>query len=207
MLHDSATVEFLGVTLAVPTEGCDEAWVHEERKILRKFLTFLVTLCAFRAWSQMQFVMMMPQLLACVHHRTHIARDAGLGRARDLVKAVLAAEHAAYTVPLKNKKLLSALQGLLKDLSWNALQLAREGMAICQQCDYNRTDPELRLFSWLVFGRLANTKYLLEDVFNHVADISRRHAKNHTMQRHLVSNFNCGWAPKHHHSSGFVRMW
>lgn len=70
---------------------------------------------------------------------------------------------------------------------WRPLQDDGEEIP-CQQRGCNKSDEELRLFSWLVFGRLAITELVLEDVFNHDWDVSERRAKNHTKQRPLISN-------------------
>ena len=142
----------------------------------------------------MQFAMMVPQSLACVHHETADAREQGMERVKGMVESVLNTEDAFYhnqpaALP---KTVKTRLNRLLKDLSWNALQLARECMGVCRACDYNCSDQELRLFTFMLFGRSANTKFFLEDVFNHVADMSRRHAKNHVMQRcsgHIKASF------------------
>ena len=164
--------------------GEDSYWIEGERKTLQTFMTFLVHLSAYRAWSQMQFAMMLPQALACVHHQSTTVRENGMTRIATIIEAVLRTERQVYDpanrlAPRLKKRVIK----LLQQMSWNALQLGREGMAICQACDCDSTDEELRLFTFLLFGRMANTKFFMEDCFNHVADMSRRHAKNHVMQR------------------------
>ena len=186
LLHDVETLDRLGITFESQTrEGSDDYWLESERNVIQTFFKFLVHLSAYRAWSQMQFSMMLPQALACVHHENMNARRNGMRRIRNFVEVVLAVEGRVYhgrPSPL-NTRVKGRVITLLKSLSWNALQLAREGMAVCQQCHFDPADEELRLFTFSLFGRIANTKFFLEDVFNHVADISRRHAKNHVMQR------------------------
>ena len=163
-------------------------WNDEEKRTLDTLFRFVTHLAAYRSWSQMQFSMMLPQALACVHHESVDVRVRGLQRIRGIVEAILVVEDAVYNnnPPIPKKHLKTRVLRLLKDLSWNSLQLARECMAACQQCDFDSGNEELRLLTFLIFGRMANTKFFLEDVFNHVADISRRHAKNHTMQKWFV---------------------
>ena len=184
-------MEKLGISFpptdAFVIEENDLYWIESERRTLQCFSNFLYQLAAYRAWSQMQFTMMLPQALACVHHETVEVRQQGLDRLEGFIQAVLNIEDAVYHEipnPLQ-RRLKAKVERLLQDASWTVLQLARECMATCQNCHFDSTNEELRRLTFLLFGRLANTKFFLEDVFNHVADISRRHAKNHVMQRCL----------------------
>ena len=192
LLHADSVLEKLGISFP-PTdanfaiEEHDLYWVESERRTLQCFSNFLIHLAAYRAWSQMQFTMMLPQALACVHHETVRVRQEGLDRLEGFVEAVLNIENAVYhdnPNPLP-RRLKAKVERLLQDVSWTVLQLARECMATCRDCHFDSGDEELRRLTFLLFGRMANTKYFLEDVFNHVADVSRRHAKNHVMQRCL----------------------
>ena len=194
LLHNDSVLEKLGISFPPTTEAFviednDLYWIESERRTLQSFSNFLCQLAAYRAWSQMQFTMMLPQALACVHHESFDVRQDGLDRLRSFIDAVLNTENAVYNDipnPLP-RRLKAKVQRLLQDISWTVLQLARECMATCQNCDFDCMNEELRLLTYLLFGRMANTKFFLEDVFNHVADVSRRHAKNHVMQRCLGS--------------------
>ena len=200
LLHDDSALVKLGITFPLGDEAVDgdSYWIEGERNTLHTFMTFLVHLSSYRAWSQMQFAMMLPQALACVHHESNTAREDGMVRIDTIIEAVLRTERQVYDASSTlNPRLKKKVTKLLQQMSWNALQLGRESMAICSDCGCDSANEELRLFTFLLFGRMANTKFLLEDCFNHVSDISRRHAKNHTMQRsfgQLIANNCCGFS-------------
>ena len=187
-MHDSENLRKLTVTLPTPdmhAVDASEDFVARDKDLLQKLFRFSYELASIRCWSQMQFAVQIPHLLAMVHHENHDLRWEAMERADTTWQAFLLAERLVHVDKDPQALRKGGLQDCLKEAAWHQLQLARESYCICRNAHWDPRDAELRLFSWLMYGRPANTKFMLEDVFAHLADISRRHAKNETMQRCL----------------------
>ena len=190
LLHDADCLERLSVTIpraaGLEVKDPEQEWLKDEAQTLETFFIFLMQLCSFRAWSQVQFSVLLPQALACVHLEDVHERQAMLDRVHALVDAVLQAEAVVYNLagsPMVSPATRREVAAILHQVGWNALQLAREGIGVAAEAAWTATNEELRLWSFAVFARPSNTKFMLEDVFNHVSDMSRRQSKNHVMQR------------------------
>ena len=184
-VHDEDNLHRLRVTLPTPGFVLDDSadFIARDKELLQKFFTFNCELASIRCWSQMQFNVQIPQMLAMVHHESHDRRWQCMDHAHQTWEAVLAAERLVYQECDRAALRKGGLRDCLKDLAWNQLQLSRESYSICKAASWDPTNEELRLFSFLLHGRPANTKFFLEDVFAHLADVARRHSKNETMQR------------------------
>ena len=161
----------------------------EAESNLALFLRFIVELSSSRVWSQIQFSMLIPQLLAILWHESQDVRKEGLQQAHRIWQAILDAEAIVYdrpTAPQLPAAVKKCLAKCLTDIAFNQLQIARESYSVCRAADWSPNDPELRLFSHRLFARPCSTKSFLEDVFAHLSDLSKRHAKGMTMQRCLA---------------------
>ncbi|OLP98168.1 hypothetical protein AK812_SmicGene19418 [Symbiodinium microadriaticum] len=68
----------------------------EENERLEQFWKLLYEICSARCWSQVQYVMLVPNLLAIVWHENRDIRSEGLTRAQHIFDAVFAAETLVY---------------------------------------------------------------------------------------------------------------
>ena len=194
LLNDAEILRCLQITLPLQSHDMqtgEPVMLDEndsENKRLEVFWNYLCELCSSRCWSQVQFAMLVPQLLAVVWHESHEVRQEGLQRARAIWGAVLEAENLVYgTEPgdTVSKKTHKTIAKCLGDCAWHCLQLARESYSVCHSCSWNPADEQLRLLTHRLFARPCTTKHFLEDSFNHLADLARRHMKGQTMQRSL----------------------
>ena len=197
-LHDPDVIQCFNVVLPLPGQGRsdpDADSCHpddtEVESNLALFFRFTVELSSSRVWSQMQFAILIPQLLAIVWHESQEVRYEGLQQAKRIWQAILDAEaivHDRPTAPQLPVPVKKCLQKCLTDLAWNRLQIARESYSVCRAADWSPGDSELRLFSHRLFARPCSTKSFLEDVFAHLSDLAKRHSKGMTMQRCLACN-------------------
>ena len=198
LIHNMDNLEKLGLSMpdSLP-RGVDQLvdnelpWLADQRSTLKKFHEYTMQLSSFRAWSQVQFSTLVPQLLAGVHHVDRAQRISALGKLRTTWDAVLAAEAVVYRhaghedTPVTLHKMLSKL---LDDVAWHRLQLSREIYSVAAAGNWSVDDQQLRLLSFLLWARPVQTKFVLEDIFAHLGDVAARHNKNQTMQRCLIVN-------------------
>ena len=161
----------------------------EENERLEQFWKLLYEICSARCWSQVQYVMLVPNLLAIVWHENRDIRSEGLTRAQHIFDAVFAAETLVYGTQQgetdASKRTVKEVERCLNDCAWNRLQLSREAFAVCRAAQFDHTDEQLRLLTHRLFARPATTKHMLEDSFGHMSDVAKRHMKGQTMQRLL----------------------
>ena len=77
--------------------------------------------------------------------------------------------------------LKKAMGDVLSDLAVHQLQLVREIMIMGNHCGWDETNTQLRELSWILNGAPSNTKFTLEDIFNHLRDVSGRQSKSKYM--------------------------
>ena len=195
LLHDLNVLSRLNVSAprisGPPDLAGDVSWLEEETNTLQKLHDFTMQLASFRAWSQVQFTTLVPQMLAAIHHVNVDCRETAMQRLRRTWDCVLKAE--AFCFPPEGAEGVAPparqqVKQLLQDMSWHRLQLAREIYSVAAAGSWSKDDSELRLLAFYLWGRPAQTKYLLEDVFSHLADAAARQSKNQAMQRCLVCN-------------------
>ena len=195
LLRDRPCLTRLGLTfphtlgMGQQTDDVAPPWLVEECGLVDKLFRFITNLCSFRAWSQVSFCMLLPQAFAVVHHENVEARQGLLQRVRNITEAVLRAEGVVFKMEgaaAVDELVRADLEKVLHDVGFHALQMAREGMGVASEAGWRADDAELRLWSFLVFARPCSTKFMLEDVFNHVSDVARRQSKNHTLQRRRI---------------------
>ena len=61
-----------------------------------------------------------------------------------------------------------AMRECLSDVAWQNGQLAREILAACKKANWQETDEECRLISYLTFAGPPNTKFFLKHAFKPV---------------------------------------
>ena len=194
LLHDADVLACLDITLPLeapglgPSDTVDDDGSEQSR--LELFFRFLYELGASRCWSQIQFSMLCPQFLAAIWHESMDVRAESLARARDIWKAVLAAEDVVYEkpdAPQESERIRKPLKKCLDDMGWNSLQIARESYSVARAAEWSPGDSQLRQLAHKLFARPCTTKHFLEDAFAHISDIAKRHMKGQTMQRSLGS--------------------
>ncbi len=123
----------------------------------------------------------MPNVLALMFHENTAARTRGMTLIRTLYTAVVKAEALLKAAPANQ---LTGLRKLMSDMSWQDLQLVREAFAVCRDGNWDYDDAETRNLAYALYGGPANTKFTLEEVFNHLKDITIRSNKgSHVMNK------------------------
>ena len=139
-----------------PTE--QPAWAKKEIEVLDKAATFSFCLAEQVLWSNLQYWMSMPQLLASILHADRNVRNDGMQQAQKLTTAVVAAEDYVKSKDVLNKALI---EELLQDISWTTSQLARESMALLLQ----KNIKQLTKLARRLYTGSPSTKDVLENCF------------------------------------------
>ena len=155
-LHDRLGLTRATRTAALPAYEWPQ-WAAEDLQLLSKATNFAVTLAANIMWSNSQYWMSLPQLLATVMHTDRRLRSAAMSHIRKLVRAIVAAE--------SHKTESATFRDCMNDLAWNKQQLAREAMALLLQSEFRDGSSEIRKLARRLYLGTPSTKDILENTF------------------------------------------
>ena len=202
LIHDEAALQRFNVTMSASagTVGEDdsfatEAWFQEECDLVDTFWKLLVELASARCWSQVQFTTLQPSALAAVLCADKTAAQRALNQQRAIWGAVIEAEQAASADSNLPPGDRAALVKLLQDLGWNRLQVAREAMIECTAAGWQASHPQIQAMAKAFFSGPAQTKTQLEDLFAHLASVSRASNLPVAMNKRLGSSELLSWFP------------
>ena len=158
-----------------PPEDEDEPWIAEEIQKIKTYMMLLIELASARSWSQIMYSNCSPNNLASIFHPDQRVAQQLLNLNRTVWTGVLAAEGIVYgRDPAVPKDLKAEVRKrLCNDVCWNQLQLAREAFIICDRAGWVVGDPLVQQLGHRMFGVPANTKFDLEDLFAHLASVSK----------------------------------
>lgn len=158
-----------------PQDNEDDPWVKEEIEKLKTYLILLVELASARSWSQIMYSHCAPNNLAAIFHSDHRVAQQMLNLHHNVWKGVLQAEEVVFTPSPGVARDLKAevRKRLCNDVCWNELQIAREAFVICDSVGWDASDPIIQQMGHRIFGVPANTKFDLEDLFAHLASVSK----------------------------------
>ena len=80
----------------VDTEFLESEWGKDQSKNLQAFFKLLLELAAARSWSQIHYVMCVPNVLVRVHDEVTENRERGMAWMRKIWQAVCRAELMVY---------------------------------------------------------------------------------------------------------------
>ncbi|CAJ1420110.1 unnamed protein product [Effrenium voratum] len=133
-LHDRLCM-MMSLGKQLPPDELPE-WAKPEHHLLLKAFAFATALAENVFWSNAQFWLSIPALIASLLSRNRAFKRRALQQMRRLVCAVEALEQHQQRNP-HNKE----LEALLADLGWQQQQMARECMALLLQGDFQETLP------------------------------------------------------------------
>lgn len=162
--------------------------LRDQVQILELFTNLCVEIASARCWSQAIHFTTIPNLLASVHHVDIPEREMGMWLMKKMWTAVLHAERVVADLDTTGS-VRDKLRWCLQDMGWPAAQLSREAFQVMHNGGWLHADHETRRLSWLIFGNPANTKHHLEDVFSHLADLTKRMGKKLRMTKWLACTF------------------
>ena len=137
----------------------------EETKLLTQYFSFIVELCANRAWSQSFWTLCFPYAIAGLHATDTQDRLRSQTLCRNLCTRILQLEDILHKSP-QNKMLVQ----LRNDLGTCDFQLVREILVLGHQCNFSWQNHDLRELCFLMFAGPGTTKDSLESAFNHLKD-------------------------------------
>ncbi|CAE7810340.1 unnamed protein product [Symbiodinium sp. CCMP2592] len=192
VFYDSELLHSLGVSntkgasyVLTPEEVAEKPWLCDELDRMQRYFDYTMEICSARAWSQIQFVMLLPHNLSLVYHPNHQQRAPAMQHIKSICEATLQAE-AVVTGQAESALDAAAkrvLRTCLTDMGWSQTQIGRECMAVLREARYDPTDDNLRLQAFLLHARPQNTKFHLEDTFAGLADVVKRNSKSAVMTR------------------------
>lgn len=151
---------------------CD--WLTAEKSRLQTYLAMLIECAAARSWSQMLFVMCEPNSLASVlYHHVPTAKQM-LEQSKKKWEAILKAEEFIKD-RTANKATQTIVRKLLGFVGWNRLQCARECFLECEKGQWKVESQNIIGLARVMFGGPCQTKFDLEDLFAHLAKLSKAH--------------------------------
>ena len=195
--YDLDLLQRLGISRAQGTqpvltreEVVAQPWLCDELDRLHRYFKYTMEICSARSWSQSQFGLLLPHMLALTYLPNEQQRPEALQHIRNICDSVLLAEaivlgktdHAVEPAVKKD------LRRCLLDMAWPQSQIGRECMAVLEAASYDASNYELRLQAFLLHARPQNTKFHLEDVFAGLADVVKRHSKSSVMTRFCKLN-------------------
>lgn len=137
----------------------------EETKLLTQYFSFIVELCANRAWSQSFWTLCFPYAIAGLYATETQDRLRSQTLCWNLCTRVLQLEDILHKSP-GNKRLVK----LRNDLGTCDFQLVREILVLGYQCNFSWQNHDLRELCFLMFAGPGTTKDALESAFNHLKD-------------------------------------
>ena len=166
----------LSESLGEATTHETEPWFLEEKTRLKDYFTLLIELASARVWSQMVFATCPPYSFAGVLHENNGIGQHVLNRCCNTWRAIVAAEKA-IRAGRQGEGLSKAIQKQvserLRDASFQTFQITREVMAVCEACQWNLENEEIKTIGYRLFGGPCETKYGLEDLFAHLVSVGK----------------------------------
>ena len=121
LLHDENFFKRLGLMRypgkVLGEEQREEAWVKEELHWAELAYNLCVDIAAARAWSQVMFSTLLPQVLAILLHDSAQAKQGGLAFMRRVATTILEAEKKTH---------IPGIRKCLNDIAFHKTQLVRE---------------------------------------------------------------------------------
>ena len=160
VLQSPALHDHLRLTPPVHADAVPEAaapWMVHELKILDKAMAFASNLAEHILWSNLQYWLSIPQIIAGLLHKDRATRARIMEHAEKLVTALLKAENKVSPS--------GQLKELLQDLAWHKQQLPRETMALLLQHGFSDQNTEVVKLAKRLYTGSPSTKDFLENSF------------------------------------------
>ena len=151
-------------------------WIQDETSRLETYVRLLIELASSRAWSQMMYTNCQPNSFVGVLHPDQTLSKQLFTHQQGVWEGVLHAEkclHDPDLSPKIGKDIKKELEKRLEDVCWQELQLAREIYIVCASCDWDPSNHDVIQLARRIFGVPWNTKFDLEDLFAHLASVSK----------------------------------
>ena len=199
MFHNTDILEKIGISRAggdQPERNTleDQDWFIQKKQHLENFWVLLVELASARSWSQSLYVSCWPHNLVSVLHQDHGLAQQVMDRNNKTWTAILKAETLIHD-PAFQKKMPAIAKGLnerLSQIDWHEWQFSRELYLESCKANWKISNMTLRSTAFDIFGSPANTKYDLEDVFSHMAALSKFLSKATPMNKSLGNKKRSG---------------
>ncbi len=172
ILRTFLTCDASGSSLALGENDNKEQWLIEESQSLQGYFDMIVELASARAWSQMLFTTCLPHAFVGAGHKSKQVATQLMKHQKRIWEAVLAAEQLLLQRDYP-KKPKASLNALMIDLAWNQIHIAREIFVVCSKNNWSVDAREVKEFVQRLFGAPFNTKFDLEDLFAHLASLSK----------------------------------
>ena len=188
----------VGVGGGDPAENDEEpaAWIQDETSRLEIFVRLLIELASARAWSQMMYTNCQPNSFVGILHPQQTLAKQLFTHQHGVWEGVLHAEkclHDPDLSPKIGKDIKKELEKRLDDVCWHELQLAREIFIVCASCDWDISNHDVLQLARRIFGVPWNTKFDLEDLFAHLASVSKMTSLATAMGKPLALNNGMFW--------------
>lgn len=165
------------------------AWIQEETERLQTYVRLLVELASARSWSQIMFVNCCPNNFVGVLHEDPRVAEQLSNHQKSIWEGVLLAEQHVHDKALKTPKdVAQELKLRLEDVCWHELQLGREIYITCAAANWRKDHPSVVELAQRIFSVPWNTKFDLEDLFAHLASLSKMTSLATAMSKCFDSN-------------------